>query len=59
MNFVSFLIIFIIQNLLIHHCGSANLPESNLNGLHVAEADCQFTVHEKGPNGKEVDSNSF
>ncbi|KAI1730927.1 zona pellucida-like domain-containing protein [Ditylenchus destructor] len=37
----------------------ANLPESAINRLHEPEAECTFSVHDKGPNGPEVTGTSL
>lgn len=56
MSFEIFLIVLILGAI---QSDTADIPESNINKLHEPEAECQFSVHEKGPNGKEVDSKYF
>ncbi|KAH7726177.1 Protein F46G11.6 [Aphelenchoides avenae] len=38
---------------------SSAVPETSVNKLHEVEANCNFTVHDKGPNGKEVTGTSL
>lgn len=37
----------------------ASIAETSVNRLHEPEADCVFSVHDKGPNGEEVSGNSL
>uniref|UniRef100_A0A915CX39 ZP domain-containing protein n=1 Tax=Ditylenchus dipsaci TaxID=166011 RepID=A0A915CX39_9BILA len=37
----------------------SNPPESSINRLHEPEADCSFSVHDKGPEGAEIEGTSL